>query len=245
MKKIIILFIIPFIFCSCQKNNIKYSQSENSVKECNKEILELIENKEFDKIISRDENIIKNSYSDKRIEKIIKDLENKKYKNIYDFAKDYCIEFIDIPPEVIRVGHGIVNNPEFYTIIAGEQIVYELRFAREEYEDNYESYNIFNHYYVNDITNGGIIKKSDLNLTDFQELEKKRAKLEEVEKKDPTGYYFYLHTSGYKYLPERSYNFSNDGYFIYIYYKWKKGGYVVDYIESKKVISDTTRYIWF
>ena len=31
---------------------------------------------------------------------------------------------------------------------------------------------------------------------------------------------------------------------IYIYYKLEKGGYVVDYIESKKVISDITKNIW-
>ena len=42
-----------------------------------------------------------------------------------------------------------------YTIIAGEQTIYELRFAREEYEDNYESYNIFGaHLYNKDGISG-------------------------------------------------------------------------------------------
>lgn len=91
MKRIIILSLLILLLIGCQSIDNKRNKL---LDDCNKPIIVKIQNKQIDSIINSEKNKIKKRYSDQELEMITNRLERNEYKTLYDFAQDYCIEYI-------------------------------------------------------------------------------------------------------------------------------------------------------
>jgi len=242
MKKIVILSLLILLLVGCQSLDNKRNQS---LDDCNESIIVKIRNKQMDSIIDSDNNKIKKRYSDQELEIITNRLEKQEYKTLYDFAQDYCIEYINEHGNSIRKGYETEDmEGKIYNVwILGETYSIIVHFALNEKVLNYNNAETGQSPYYNpdDYVNFSIKFISDKTLDDFMSLwEKKDTSWKDVEKVDQSGDYHLLKSSGFSYTIYKSYHFSKDGYFITIYYKDNyndnyNDNHIIDYIEYQKV----------